>query len=79
LGNYKKYGEMIGVDLVAHPELANDPDNAAKILALYFENTGVVDLIKEGKITEARSKINPDNKGRMIMKTYEKYLEALKS
>lgn len=75
--NYRKYGDMIGVDLVKNPELANDPVNAAKILALFFKETGVADLIKEGKITEARRKINPDNKGRMIMETYEKYLNAL--
>lgn len=36
--NYKKYGEMIGVDLVNNPDLANDPEIAAKIAGAYFGN-----------------------------------------
>src|ERR1035437_5975070 len=32
--NYEKAGALIGVDLVAHPELALQPDIAAKILVL---------------------------------------------
>jgi len=34
--NYKKYGDMIGVDLVKNPDLANDPAIASKIAAAYF-------------------------------------------
>jgi putative chitinase len=34
--NYKKFGEMIGVDLVKNPDLANDPQIAQKIAAAYF-------------------------------------------
>lgn len=34
--NYKKFGNMIGVDLVANPDLANDPAIASKIAAAYF-------------------------------------------
>jgi putative chitinase len=33
--NYKKYGDMIGVDLVNNPELANDPKIAADLAAVY--------------------------------------------
>jgi predicted chitinase len=38
-GNYKKYGNLIGVDLVGNPDLANDPKVAAKI-ALSFLTKG---------------------------------------
>ncbi len=38
-GNYKKYGNLIGVDLVGNPDLANDPKVAAKI-ALAFLTKG---------------------------------------
>ena len=34
--NYKKYGDMIGVDLVGDPDLANDPEIAARIAAVYI-------------------------------------------
>jgi len=34
--NYKKFGDMIGVDLVKNPDLANDPAIASKIAAAYF-------------------------------------------
>jgi predicted chitinase len=36
--NYKKYGDMIGVDLVDHPELAADPSIAAKIAIAYWND-----------------------------------------
>lgn len=37
--NYKFYSKMIGVDLVANPDLANDPVIAAKIAAAYMIKT----------------------------------------
>jgi putative chitinase len=36
--NYEKYGKKIGVDLVKNPELANDPDIAAKLAAVYVKD-----------------------------------------
>lgn len=33
---YKKYGDMVGVDLVKNPELLEKPDIAAKVNAAYF-------------------------------------------
>lgn len=39
--NYAKYGKLIGVDLVANPELANKPEVAAAIFATYFHDHGV--------------------------------------
>ena len=35
--NYEKYGKLIGADLVKDPDLANDPDIAAKLAAIYFK------------------------------------------
>jgi predicted chitinase len=34
--NYRKYGDMIGVDLVSKPELAEDPKIGAKIAVAFF-------------------------------------------
>jgi len=35
-GNYKKYSEILGLDLVKNPDLVNDPKIAAKVAAAYF-------------------------------------------
>ena len=44
--NYKKYGDLLGVDLINNPDLANNPDIAAKIAVLFAERS------VKGKITE---------------------------
>ena len=38
--NYTKIGKLIGVDLVNNPELANDPEIAAKIVPAFFKVGG---------------------------------------
>jgi predicted chitinase len=38
-GNYKRYGDMLGIDLVKNPDLVNDPVIAAKIVGLYMKST----------------------------------------
>jgi predicted chitinase len=35
--NYAKFGQLIGVDLVKNPDLANDPEIAQKIAVAYFK------------------------------------------
>ena len=35
-GNYKKYGEILNLNLLANPDLVNDPKIAAKVVAAYF-------------------------------------------
>jgi predicted chitinase len=35
-GNYRKYGNMIGKDLVGNPDLVNDPETAAEIAIAFF-------------------------------------------
>jgi putative chitinase len=42
--NYTMYGQWLGYDLVAYPEIANDPEVAAKILALYLHNAHLQDF-----------------------------------
>ncbi len=60
-----------------NPKLANDPENAAKILAYFFKEKGIDKLIEEGKIVEARRLVNPDDKGEMISETMDTYLKSL--
>lgn len=53
--NYKKYGDIIGVDLVSKPDLANDPEIARKLAVAYFQEKqkAGVDLTKSSKVSEA--------------------------
>lgn len=39
--NYEKYGKIIGVDLVNHPDRALEPDIAFKLFVAYFKDHGV--------------------------------------
>lgn len=75
LGNYDKYGKQLGLDLVNNPELANDPEVAAKVLALYFKDRGTADLAKKGDFVGARGTINPDDKGDLIAGYAKQYLD----
>jgi len=49
--NYKKYGDIIGVDLVNNPDKANDPKIASKILIAYYKDR-INALQKSGKLKE---------------------------
>lgn len=53
--NYKKYGDLIGVDLLSNPDLANDPDIARRLAVAYFaeKQKSGVDLTKSGQVSKA--------------------------
>jgi len=53
-GNYKKYGDAIGVDLVSNPDKANDPKVASKI-AVQFAKNGIESLKSQGKLSQYNS------------------------
>lgn len=36
--NYRRYGEMIGVDLESNPELVNDPEIGAQVAVAYYQD-----------------------------------------
>jgi putative chitinase len=46
--NYKKYGELLGVDLVNNPDLASSPEYAFQTAALYWKSTGCNGLADDG-------------------------------
>jgi len=60
--NYERYGKMLGVDLVNNPDLANDPDIAARIAAVYYADRGkgkdLTDIQAVNKMTAYSSKVN---------------------
>ena len=63
--NYTRYGREIGVDLVANPELANDTQIAAKLLAKFLANSE--DRIREAlagnDLATARRLVNGGSNG----------------
>jgi predicted chitinase len=75
--NYETYGKLIGEDLLNNPDLANDPEIAAKILAAFFKTRGISKLTKKKKYEAARKLVNPDAKSKLIAKTARKYLRNL--
>jgi predicted chitinase len=46
-GNYKKYGSLVGEDLVGDPEQVNDPDVAAKVAVEFFTKSKPVKSLPE--------------------------------
>lgn len=62
--NYKKYGEMLGLDLLNHPELAEDPTNAANIATAFYKNSGAQAAGKAGDFDAVSQKINGGQYGK---------------
>lgn len=61
--NYRNYGKAIGVDLENNPELALEPENAAKILVQYFKDRGVNTACEAQNWVLVRRKINGGTNG----------------
>lgn len=49
--NYKKYGDIIGVDLLNNPDLAADPTNAAKIALAYWDSRVSKEAARGGDVS----------------------------
>lgn len=75
LRNYKIIGERIGMGdkLAENPELAGDPEVAAKILAAFFKDNNVASLASRGQFVAARMPVNPDINGRKVANLAQKY------
>ncbi len=56
--NYKTYGEMLGTDLVAQPQLAAQPDLAFETAALFWESNGLNTLADAGEFVTITRRIN---------------------
>lgn len=56
--NYRAAGRAIGADLVAQPELANVPSNAAQVFAWFFRTRGVHIAANAGDWEKVRRLVN---------------------
>jgi predicted chitinase len=78
--NYKKFGDMIGVDLVQNPDLANDPEIARKIAVVYFQDKqkSGVDLTKSRDVSKAVGHVDIGGSESMIRESLsQKILEQM--
>lgn len=63
--NYARYGERIGIDLLADPDAANDPQTAAQLLALFIadKEPRIVAALSDGDLARARQAVNGGTHG----------------
>lgn len=63
--NYRRIGEVVGVDLEGEPELANDDRVAARILAAFLERQQVkiYAALRTGNLAKARRLVNGGRHG----------------
>jgi len=73
--NYKKYGELLGVDLISNPELAEKAEHAFTIAAAFWKSHGLNDLADALDFKQITHKINGGYTG---LADREKYFERAK-
>lgn len=63
--HYQRFGREIGVDLIASPEQANDPEFAAKLIAAFLkaQRTRIEQALLEGDFLDARKAVNGGRHG----------------
>jgi putative chitinase len=62
-GNYADYGRLIGLGLVDHPELAEDPEISVLIACAYWKRHGLNELADADDVTTITHKINGGENG----------------
>jgi putative chitinase len=53
--NYKKYGEILGIDLVKNPKLASEPIYSTKIAALYWNTNNLTKIAEAGTLASFKA------------------------
>lgn len=61
--NYKRYGGLLGIDLVANPERAATPEVAFSIAGLYWKSNGLNELADQGDFVTITKRINGGTNG----------------
>jgi predicted chitinase len=73
--NYKKYGELLGVDLINNPDLAATPAVAFRIGALFWKASVLNERADAGDFTQITKRINGGLNG---LAERQKYYERAK-
>lgn len=61
--NYTAAGRALGLDLIAHPELAEKPRNAARIAGWYWNSRKITPIAERDDLVGVTKKINGGTKG----------------
>ena len=61
--NYTRAGKDLGLDLVNNPDLAAEPENAAKIALWYWNQRGIGNAARQGDIEKVTKLINGGTNG----------------
>lgn len=61
--NYREVGEALGLNLVDHPELIEEPYNAIHAACVYWQENDLNDLVDAGDFAKLTAKINPAKEG----------------
>ncbi|UFA50955.1 glycoside hydrolase family 19 protein [Deinococcus radiophilus] len=78
--NYRKFGQLLGLDLEGNPDLAARPDVAARLAAAYWTSRGLNSLSDQGKFREITRRINGGYNGYADRLRYHTLIhEALKA
>lgn len=73
--NYKKYGNILNLDLVEYPENAATKEVAFRIAALYWKLNGLNELADDENFTKITKRING---GTLGLENRQKYYEKAK-
>ena len=83
-GNYEKYGDIIGVDLISDGDKALEPKNSYKITSAFLNRKrgsnkkSVFDYVHEGNFTMARKRVNGGTKGvSRVNSEYNRWVKVL--
>ncbi|WP_122518144.1 glycoside hydrolase family 19 protein [Pseudomonas viridiflava] len=61
--NYAECGEALGLDLISHPELLEQPEHAAMSAAWYWSSRGLNSLADKGDFLQITRRINGGTNG----------------
>jgi len=61
--NYQRFGQQLGIDLVARPELAATPAVAFEVAALFWKSNGLNELADAGDFLRITKRINGGTNG----------------